>query len=107
MTNNRISKTGVFIFGGTYAIWPCVTLVATSDTLRLNSIMLGNYSFSPDQVIAIEVYKKGFLSIGIKIHHNVPTYPQHIVFSCFGPLTKLIERIKETGFVPSAKSENV
>ncbi len=88
--------------------WPCATLTARQDQLILNASLLGKYSFSPEQVVAIEKYTViPILGWGIRIQHNVATYPRKIVFWCFGRPESLIRRIQETGFVARADPDSV
>lgn len=104
---DAVSSTGGARIGRMNATWPFATLTARRDTLLLNATLLGRYSFDPTQVISIEKYTLiPVLGSGIRIHHNVPTYPKKIVFWCFTPAS-LIRRIKETGFLPSADPDSL
>ena len=88
------------------AWWPLATLTAQRNQLVLYALLGGKYTFRPEQVVAIEKcsgWRWDILGVvwGIRIQHNIPTYPRTIIFSCLGSRGSLIKRIKETGFVPS------
>ena len=48
------------------------------DQLELNATLIGRYTFTPAQIIAIEKYTTTpLLGWGIRIKHNVASYPEH------------------------------
>ncbi len=87
------------------ASWPMAVLKADMNRLELNVVILGNYVFYPEQVIAIEKYSS-IMGSGVRIRHNVPEYPAQILFSASGGVDKVITQIAETGFKPSAPPES-
>lgn len=108
MTRDKISSTGGARIGWVNASWPFATLTATRDRLDLNASVIGRYSFSPEQVVTIEKYTTiPILGWGIKIRHNVASYPKHIVFWCFGTPGSLVAQIAETGFLPAARPDSI
>lgn len=108
MTETKISSTGGARIGWVNASWPFATLTATRDQLELNASVIGKYTFSPAQVISIEKYTTiPVLGWGIRIKHNVASYPSHIVFWCFGSPASLIARIGGTGFAPCGSPDSV
>ena len=108
MNSVHVSAVGGARIGWVNATWPFARLRAQRGRLVLNATLIGKYSFAPDQVVSIEKYTViPFLGWGIRIHHNISTYPKKIVFWCFGSPESLISRIEETGFVPKADPDSV
>lgn len=108
MTRDHVSSVGGARIGWINATWPFARLTARRDQLILNGTLIGKYSFSPEQVVAIEKYTViPILGWGIRIHHSVADYPRKIVFWCFGSPESLIRRIQETGFVAKADPDSV
>ena len=105
---NPITAKGGARIGWINASWPFATLKVSKDKLDLNVTIVGDYSFTPHQVVDIEPY--GIIPIlgkGIRIHHNISDYPKKIIFWCFGNPEKIIDRIKGTGFLPIASSASM
>lgn len=108
MTRDYVSSTGGAQIGWVNATWPFARLSAQQNQLVLNASLIGKYSFTPEQVVAIEKYTLiPLLGWGLRIHHNIPTYPKKIVFWCFGSPQSLIGKIEETGFVAKASPDSV
>lgn len=108
MVRDTVSCTGGARIGWVNATWPFATLTARRDALVLNATLIGRYSFAPTQVISIERYTSiPLLGSGIRINHNIPTYPKKIVFWCLGSPDSLIRRMEETGFLPSADPDSL
>jgi len=104
----KMSATGGARIGWVNASFPCATLTATPDKLELNASVIGKYIFSPSQVISIERYTTiPVLAWGIRIRHNVASYPSHIVFWCFGRPATLVSRIQDAGFLPSGSLDDI
>ena len=80
MSEAKISSTGGAGIGLVNASWPFAWLTVTRDRLELNATLIGKYTFAPGQVISLDKYH----GRGIRITHNVLTYPRHIVFWCLG-----------------------
>jgi hypothetical protein len=83
------------------ASWPLATLSVSASNLSLSGILIGSYSFSPDQVVALEPY--GWIPLfgrGIRIVHSRTDYPAKVLFSNFSTPAQLLESIQRAGFVP-------
>jgi len=107
MAGNKLRLTGGARIAGVNVTWPFAILTVSRDELDLNASLIGKYRFSPDQVISIEKHVSiPLLAWGIRIHHNVPDYPQEIVFWHVASPDSLLKMIEETGFVPSADRES-
>jgi hypothetical protein len=96
-----ISVTGGGRIGWLNTTWPFATLKVDSKFLTLKVWPFGTYKFTRDEIVSIERHS-GFYSPGIKVNHNILEYPSKIVFWHFGNIEKLILRILQTGFHPSA-----
>ncbi len=108
MRRDKVSSTGGARIGWVNATWPFAKLTARQNKLDLNATLIGRYTFSADQVISIDKYVIiPVLGWGIRIHHNIPTYPKKIVFWCVGSPNSLIRKIKETGFLPGADPDSI
>ncbi|HZR19774.1 MAG TPA: hypothetical protein VFE51_20985 [Verrucomicrobiae bacterium] len=93
--------TGGAQIGWVNASWPLARLSATSDQLAIKARVLGNYSFTPEQVSAVERYALiPFLAWGVRIRHQVPDYPRRIIFWCFNDPTTVLQGIRDAGFNP-------
>ncbi len=97
------TKRGGAQFGWVNASWPLARISATPECLSVGVGILWNYTFTPNQVSKIERYGFiPFLSQGIRVRHQVPEYPQRIIFWSIGNPETIIEGIREAGFVPDA-----
>ena len=105
--SKEIKCTGGARIGFVNATWPFATLLVNRDGLKLNATLIGKYSFSPDQIISLDKYSIiPILGSGIRISHNIPEYPQNIMFWCFGNPQTLLDEISQTGFMPMAKPDS-
>jgi hypothetical protein len=97
-------------FGGAYigwmnVSWPLARLTATGENLSISAVLIGSYTFSPDELNCLKPYSWfPFLGRGIQVIHTNPTYPRQMVFWCPGSPERLIEKIHALGFRPSAPS---
>jgi hypothetical protein len=97
--------TGGAQIGWVNASWPFAQLSAAPDDLTIRSRLLGNYAFTPEQVLAIERYMLiPVFAWGVRIRHCVAEYPQRIIFWCIGSPDKALQGIRMSGFLPSAPS---
>jgi hypothetical protein len=106
--NAPLEVTGGARIGWVNATWPFAKLSASAQQLSVSGSLIGRYSFSPDQVAALEPYGSiPILGSGVRIIHTVPSYPDKIIFWCFGSPKRLIERITALGFQPRASRADV
>lgn len=95
-----LKLTGGARIGMANATFPFATLSVNHNRLDLNASLLGNLSFSPNDVVSIEPYT--FLPLigqGIKIKHKVSSYHQNVIFWSFKNPNWIVEQINETGFL--------
>jgi hypothetical protein len=101
--NGTFETTGGVTVGWVNASWPFAKLTATQNSLRIVVRLLGNYSFTPETVVAITRYSVvPILGWGIQIQHCVPEYPERFTFWCIGNPDALLTGIRESGFHPQA-----
>jgi len=99
---NLLKMTGGARIGMANATWPFATLTVTNDRLDLNASIIGNYSFTKDDIISIEPYYLiPFFGQGIKINHQIPKYKDKVIFWTFKNPNFVINEIKQTGFFDS------
>jgi hypothetical protein len=100
--SKSFTKTGGAQIGWVNASWPLARLSATSDRLAITARVLGNYHFTRQQVSAVERYELiPFLAWGVRIRHQVPDYPQRIIFSCLCQPEAVLKGIRDAGFAPT------
>ncbi|UCF80034.1 MAG: hypothetical protein JSV08_05790 [Acidobacteriota bacterium] len=96
---SRVSFRGGARIGWVSATFPFAQLFADRKKLTIRVMFLGKYEFTPEQVVSIETYTViPFLGWGVRVRHNVETYPKEIIFWCFGIPSSVVRRIRETGF---------
>jgi hypothetical protein len=93
------TKVGGARIGWINFTWPFARLSVTQDKLTIR-VMFDAYTFAPTDVYAIERYK-GYLSEGIRICHNVASYPERIIF--WSNPEKALNCIWDAGFAVSAR----
>ena len=96
-------STGGARIGWINASWPLAELSVTPRSLVIRTWPLGTYAFTPEQIIRLEPY--GSIPViyrGIRVVHSNPDYPTGIIFWCLRTPARLIERIRQVGFVPAA-----
>lgn len=102
---NPLKLTGGARIGWANATWPFATLSVTNDRLDLDVSLIGNYSFTPDQIISIEPYSNlPLIGRGIKINHSIPNYKEKIIFWSFRNPEEIIKEIRKTGFLNATSS---
>jgi len=88
--------------------FPSTSLRVQKNQLVLKIAFVGTYSFSPEQVVAIEEDTFiPFCAWGIRIRHNITTYPKYIAFKYLGGPQCLIRSIREAGFEPKATPDSI
>jgi hypothetical protein len=103
MDKEMLSLKGGARVGWLRATWPFAKLTVQKEKIELNVGLLGKYSFSQEQIIAIEKYTVlPKVSLGIQFFHTRPEYPKMIMFQCSDNLDSIINKIGEIGFLPSA-----
>lgn len=106
--NAPFEMTGGARIGWVNATWPFAKLSASAHQLSVSGSLIGSYSFSPDQVAALEPCGSiPVLTSGVQIVHTVQNYPEKIIFWCFGSPQRLIQRITDLGFRPRASRAQV
>jgi len=84
------------------ASWPFGMLSVSPRSLTISSPFSRAYVFEPEQVVALEPC--GWIPIlqrGVRIVHANPRYPSRIVFVGFQSPERLIDRMRQAGFVPA------
>jgi hypothetical protein len=93
------TRTGGAQIGWVNASWPLARLSATPERLTIKARIVGDYSFTPTQVSAVERYVLiPFLAWGVRIRHQVPDYPQRVIFWCLGDPEAVVQGIRNAGF---------
>jgi hypothetical protein len=77
------------------ASWPFATLSASHDELRL-SCLGSDYVFYRSNTRRLRRHR-GLFSVGLRIEHLVPTYPDFIVFWVFD-FKRLKARLESLGY---------
>jgi hypothetical protein len=93
----EFSINGGAYIGNTKASKPFATLKTDASVLKINIGILGQLFFNADDIVQIE-YASFIGGEGIRIIHNVPSYPKKIVFTTNMPYHNIVENIKATGF---------
>ena len=99
---DAFTVTGGAQLGWINASWPFGKLSVSSGLLTISSPFSRAYVFEPEQVVALEPC--GWIPIlqrGVRIVHANPRYPSRIVFVGFQSPERLIDRMRQTGFVPA------
>jgi hypothetical protein len=90
--------------GGSHVGWvnvglPLAKLTCSRERLTLSS--LGTCEFTPEQVVSFGTYGSiPLLANGLSIEHNRLDYPRRVVFWCVGSRDRVLEEIRQIGFVP-------
>jgi len=94
-----IKITGGARIGSANATWPFATLKVYKDKLELNTSLVGNLVFQPQDIISIEPYSRfTFVGNGIKINHNISNYDSKVIFWTFQDPVTVINQIRQLGF---------
>ncbi|MBS1599702.1 MAG: hypothetical protein JST75_15860 [Bacteroidetes bacterium] len=102
---DQLQLTGGARIGLLHASWPFSRLTVTKDRLDLSASLIGTFSFTRDQIISIEPCGViPLLNRGIRINHTVVNYNERIIFTCGMAPEKIIEKIRESGFMDQPAS---
>lgn len=105
--NEQLKFKGGARIGCMNATAPFATLTVDQTTLSLDVGFLGYFEFQPDDIISIEKYSLiPIIGQGIRINHRSKKYKSKIIFWSIMDPDKLINNIKQTGFLNDAK-ENI
>jgi hypothetical protein len=101
--HQSFTRAGGARVGWVNASWPLARISATAERLSVSVSLLGTYTFSPEQVSAVERYGMiPVLASGIRVRHHVPDYPQGIIFWTLGNPEAVLGGIRDAGFIPAA-----
>jgi hypothetical protein len=100
----QLRITGGARIGSANATLPFAVLTVTKDKLNLNASIIGNCTFTADDIISIEPYS-GIIGHGIKIFHKVENYKENIVFWSFKKSNEIISLIEQTGFLNNNQTQ--
>lgn len=102
-TGQVYKETGGARVGWINASWPLAKLTATPDELIVSAAPLGTYRFAPNQVSSIEKYVMlPVIGSGIRINHARADYPRRLIFWCWGNPDRILQGIRDAGFLPAA-----
>ncbi len=106
INTENLQFTGGALTGFINTSWPLARLIVSKDKVDLKIKFLfinSNYSFSPENIISIEAYKGIFPIVGrgLKINHNVQSYPKTIIFYTFKKPSFIIDEIKNKNLLNS------
>jgi hypothetical protein len=97
------AQLGAYTWFSWGASWPFATLVVSERTIILT--LLGTkYVFDSSQVTGIEQFDLiPFLATGLKIKHNIPSYPKSVIFWILSANSKsLLDEMKTFGYASCA-----
>lgn len=96
----KLKITGGAKIGALNASWPLAKLYVSKDVLQLQAGVIGQLTFSPQDIVAIEPHVTiPLVGQGLRIYHNIESYAQNIVFWTFKSPQKVIAQIRDTGFM--------
>lgn len=100
------SARGTAQFGIMKTSWPLAQLTSAPELLTVKAPFLGEYWFTPEQVVSIERYCFiPVLAWGIRIRHTDHHSPETIVFLRTGSPETVLRGIRASGFVPAAPAD--
>jgi hypothetical protein len=102
----ELNITGGARVGMANATWPLASMNVTKDRLTLNAGFVGNLVFRTEDIISLKPYYIiPLLGQGIKINHSIPQYKEKVIFWTFKNPNRIIEQIKQTGFLDYTSTE--
>jgi hypothetical protein len=101
-----VSRTGGADVAFVGASWPLARFQASREEITLRLSILGlRYALRPEDVTRLEVWGSiPFFRQGIRIRHVNPDLPRRIIFWSVGGAQRLLNEIRQTGFVPAART---
>lgn len=103
---NEFSLNGGVYVGNTKVSKPFAALKADASVLKINLGLAGQLFFNADDIVQIE-YASSIAGSGIRIIHNVSSYPKKVMFTANMPYNDIIENIKATGFFNKTANDPV
>jgi hypothetical protein len=94
------SVTGGARIGWVNATWPLARLSVADGALTVTALLLGTYTFAPDEVVALEALQS--FGYGIRIVHSRSDCPRNVVFWCLRNPAGILADIERAGFTPRA-----
>jgi hypothetical protein len=97
----QIRYCGGAIIGLLQVKTPLAKITVSDQLLTIHASVLGNYHFTPDNIVSIDIVTV-FFTKAIKFRHNKVDFPKRIIFFQRGPAHELRQQITLTGFSPIA-----
>jgi hypothetical protein len=83
--------------GNTRASKPLATLKVSSSVMQLSLGFMSQLYFNAEDIVLIEP-ASSIGGEGIRIIHNVPSYPKNVLFTTSMPYNTITQNISSTGF---------
>ncbi len=103
--SSSLALTGGAEIGLVSASWPLARLVVSPNELTLEVLILGAYAFRSDQVSSLAGYTLiPLVAWGVRVHHVIEEYPKRVIFWSRERPDRVLSKIREIGFVPTARA---
>src|SRR5689334_17324675 len=81
------------------ATWPFASLDVSRSALVLSVWLLGKFTLSPQQVVAVEPWRSlPLIGNGVRIRHSIARYPETLIFWCFVDPEEVTRKLRELGY---------